>query len=187
MHALDSDPIFLAMDILQTVLIVIHALAASFVILFGPVNVLRPRKDARHRLLGRIYAAMMYFVCVSGMFIYTDGAFTIFHFLAIVNLASVTIGILAIRRRNVRLHRGMMIGSWLGTAIAGAFAVLIPGRRIPTLAVEDPALLWGIIAAIVLAATITAALVLRAPARAGRAPATAASPAAPAEGPVSAR
>lgn len=150
------------MDLVQTTIIVIHALAASLVILFGPVNVLRRRKDARHRLIGRIYAAMMYFVCVSGMFIYTDGGFTIFHALAILNFSCVTIGILAIRRRNLRLHRGMMIGSWLGTAIAGAFAVLIPGRRIPTLAVTDPVLLWSLVVAVLVAASLTVAVVLRA-------------------------
>lgn len=151
------------MDIAQTALIVIHAIAASFVILFGPVNILRRRKDAQHKLLGRIYAAMMSFVCISGMFIYTDGGFTIFHALAIVNFSCVTIGILAIRRRNVHLHRGMMIGSWLGTTIAGAFAVLIPGRRIPTLAVEDPTLLWSIVAAVIIGAAIVVTMILRMP------------------------
>ncbi|MFC4138674.1 MULTISPECIES: DUF2306 domain-containing protein [unclassified Microbacterium] len=158
------------MDI-QSILIAVHAIAASFVILIGPVQFLRRRKDARHRLLGRVFGIMMYFVCLSGMFIYTlDGGFTLFHFLAIFTFTTTTIGIIAIRRRNVRLHRGMMIGSWAGTVTAGAFAALIPGRRIPTLAVDDPALLWGIVAAVLVAATALILIALLAPRRAGTAP-----------------
>lgn len=153
------------MDVLQISLISIHAVAASFVILLGPVNFLRRRKDVRHRILGRTFALMMYFVCVSGMFIYTIGGFTLFHALAIFTFTTTTIGIIAIRRRNVQLHRGMMIGSWAGTVTAGAFAAFVPGRRIPTLAVEDPALLWAIVAGVVLGATLAVALVLRAPLR----------------------
>lgn len=158
------------MDI-QSILIAVHAIAASFVILIGPVQFLRRRKDARHRLLGRVFGIMMYFVCLSGMFIYTlDGGFTLFHFLAIFTFTTTTIGIVAIRRRNVRLHRGMMIGSWAGTVTAGAFAALIPGRRIPTLAVSDPGLLWGVVAAVLVAATALILIALLAPRRAGTLP-----------------
>lgn len=151
------------MDIMQTVLVTIHAIAASLVILLGPVNFLRRRKDIRHKIIGRTFGVMMYFVCISGMFIYTMGGFTIFHALAIFTFTTTTIGIIAIRRHNVRLHMRMMIGSWAGTVTAGAFAALIPGRRIPTLAIEDPALLWTIVAAVVAAATITVVLILRMP------------------------
>ncbi|MDR2996581.1 MAG: DUF2306 domain-containing protein [Microbacterium sp.] len=168
------------MDI-QSIIIAVHAIAASFVILIGPVQFLRRRKDARHRLLGRTFGIMMYFVCLSGMFIYSlDGGFTVFHFLAIFTFTTTTIGIIAIRRHNVRLHRGMMIGSWAGTVVAGAFAALIPGRRIPTLAVTDPALLWSIVAAVLVAATALILFALRAPRRTGAA--TKATPARAAEG-----
>ncbi|REJ05719.1 DUF2306 domain-containing protein [Microbacterium bovistercoris] len=156
------------MDI-QSIIIAVHAIAASFVILIGPVQFLRRRKDARHRLLGRVFGIMMYFVCLSGMFIYSlDGGFTLFHFLAIFTFTTTTIGIIAIRHRNVHLHRGMMIGSWAGTVTAGAFAALIPGRRIPTLAVNDPALLWTIVTAVLVAATALILIALLAPRRAGR-------------------
>jgi len=149
------------MEILQTALICVHAVAAGFVIVFGPVNFLRRRKDSRHKLLGRIFAVMMAFVCISGMFIYSIGGFTIFHALAILNFSCTAISILAIRKGNVPLHRGMMIGGWLGTIIAGAFAVLVPGRRIPTLAAHDPAMLWTIVTIVVAAAATVVILVLR--------------------------
>ncbi len=164
MRGLDSDSILLRMD-LQHILIPIHAVAASFVILIGPVNFLRRRKDAAHRLLGRTFAVMMYLVCVSGMFIYAEGTFTVFHALAIFTLITTTLGIRAILRGDVRAHRGNMIGSWAGTVAAGVFAATIPGRAIPSLAVGAPALFWTIVAAIVAATTLWVMAVLSPPAR----------------------
>lgn len=160
------------MDI-HSVVIAVHAIAASFVILIGPVQFLRRRKDARHRLLGRTFGIMMYFVCVSGMFIYSmSGGFTIFHFLAIWTFTTTTLGIIAIRRHRVRTHRALMIGSWAGTVTAGVCAALIPGRVIPTLAVTDPGLLWTIIAVVLVVATAAITAVLRFPrARRPRVPA----------------
>jgi len=149
----------------QHILIPIHAVAASFVILVGPVNFLRRRKDAAHRLLGRTFAVMMYFVCVSGLFIYADGAFTVFHALAIITLITTTLGIRAILRGNVRAHVANMIGSWTGTVVAGTFAATFPGRAIPSLAIGDPALFWTIVAAVVAATTLWVAAVLSPPAR----------------------
>lgn len=142
------------------ILIPIHAVAASFVILIGPVNFLRRRKDAAHRLLGRTFAVMMYFVCVSGLLVYEGGGFGIFHALAIFTLITTTLGIRAIIRGNVKAHRANMIGSWAGTVAAGTFAAVVPGRAIPTLAVGDPMLFWSIVAAIILATTLWVAAVL---------------------------
>ncbi|UWF77664.1 MULTISPECIES: DUF2306 domain-containing protein [Microbacterium] len=144
---------------LHTALIVVHAVAASFVILVGPVNILRRRKDAAHRLLGRTFALMLYLVCVSGMFIYSAG-FSVFHALAIFTFITTTLGILAIRRGNVIAHRANMIGSWAGTVTAGVFAATIPGRAIPALAVDEPALFWAIVASIIVAAMAWIAIVL---------------------------
>ncbi|GAA4283062.1 hypothetical protein GCM10022261_05930 [Brevibacterium daeguense] len=136
------------------IVIAVHALAGSLVILLAPVNLLRRPKDSAHRMIGRSWVLMMYLVCVSGMFIYSlSGGFTIFHALAIFTFGTTTLGVLAIRRRDVRSHIGNMVGSWLGAIGAGAFAFAAPGRTIPTLAIEDPALLWGLVSAVVLVAT----------------------------------
>lgn len=142
--------------------IAIHALAASGVVLLAPVQIIRRTKDRRHRWIGRSWVILMYLVCVSGMFIYTlSGSFTVFHALAIFTFATTTIGVIAIRRGNIRRHIGMMVGSWLGALTAGTFAAIIPSREIPQLAVADPALLWGAVAAIIIAATVWVFYVLR--------------------------
>ncbi len=142
------------MNAFTTVAVTVHAVAASLVILIAPINILRRRKDTAHRQLGRTWVICMYLVCVSGMFIYTiTGGFTVFHALAIFTFGTTTLGVINIRRGNVRGHIGNMVGSYIGALIAGAFAAFVPGRVLPMLAIDDPALLWTGAAAVVVAAT----------------------------------
>ena len=142
--------------------IAIHALAASGVVLLAPVQLIRRRKDRKHRWIGRSWVILMYLVCVSGMFIYTlSGSFTVFHALAIFTFGTTTIGVISIRQGKIRRHISMMVGSWLGALAAGTFAAIIPNREIPKLAVTDPNLLWAAVAVIVIAATIWVGYVLK--------------------------
>lgn len=162
------------MGTFTTAAIVLHATAASLVVLLGPVNIVRRRKDGARKALGRSWVVCMYLVCVSGMFIYTiSGGFTIFHALALFTFCTTTLGVVAIRRRWVATHVRMMVGSYIGALVAGAFAALVPSRVLPTLAVEDPILLWSCVAGVVVLATAWVAFVLlvlgraAAPSRAG--------------------
>ncbi|MCS4593124.1 DUF2306 domain-containing protein [Brevibacterium sediminis] len=142
--------------------IAIHAIAATGVVLLGPIQIIRRTKDRKHRFIGRSWVILMYFVCTSGMFIYSlTGSFTLFHALAIWIFISTTLSVIAIRRGNVRRHIGMMVGSYLGALIAGIFAAAVPGREIPQLAVSDPGLLWSLVAAVIVAVTAWAIFVLR--------------------------
>lgn len=142
--------------------IAIHALAASGVVLLAPVQLIRRTKDRKHRWIGRSWVILMYFVCISGMFIYTlSGSFTVFHALAIFTFATTTIGVISIRLGKIRRHVSMMVGSWLGALAAGTFAAIIPSRDIPQLAVAEPGLLWGAVALVVIVATLWVGYVLR--------------------------
>ncbi len=147
---------------MSAIIVAIHAIAASGVVLLGPVQILRRHKDRRHRIIGRSWVVLMYLVCVSGMFIYSlTGGLTIFHALAIFTFGTTTIGVIAIRRGNVRNHIGMMVGSWLGAVFAGGFAAFVPGRDIPMLAVNDPVTLWTIVVGVVAAVSGWVVWVLR--------------------------
>lgn len=125
-----------------TPLIAVHALCALTVLVLGPVQILRPRRDRAHRRLGRTWAVAMVLTCGSSFVIAPDG-FTWLHGLAIFTLVSLTLGVLAIRRGDVRMHRANMIGSYLGTAVAFAFAVLVPQRAIPQLLRSEPVVALG--------------------------------------------
>lgn len=147
---------------MTTMFIAIHALAASGVVLLAPVQLIRRTKDRKHRWIGRSWVILMYFVCISGMFIYTlSGSFTVFHALAIFTFATTTIGVISIRLGKIRRHVSMMVGSWLGALAAGTFAAIIPSRDIPQLAVAEPGLLWGAVALVVIVATLWVGYVLR--------------------------
>lgn len=143
------------------IIIATHAIAASIVLLVGPIQVIRRRKDLGHRILGRSWVVCIYLTCVTGMFIYTlTGGFTIFHALALFTLCTSTLGVIHIRHGRKRQYAISMIGTYLGACTAGAFAIFVPGRVIPTLAVHDPAVLWGVAAAIAVACTVWIVVVL---------------------------
>ena len=120
------------------VLLASHVVAALYVLAIGPLQILRRRRDRTHRTMGYLWVAAMYYVCFSSFWIVTEGHFTWLHGLSAFTILTVTLGLLSAIRRNIPAHRGNMIGSYLGIAIAFGFAVGIPGRSIPQLLASDP-------------------------------------------------
>lgn len=120
-----------------TPVITVHALAAAYVLLLGPLQILRRRRDLAHRLLGATWVAAILVVCVSSFWIAPDG-FTWLHGLSIWTLVCMVAAIAGIRTGNVEIHRGFMVGSYLGTLAAFAFAALVPVRLIPQLLRSEP-------------------------------------------------
>jgi len=120
-----------------TPLIAIHAIAASYVLLLGPVNLLRRRRDRAHRLIGFGWTVMMLITCLSSFGI-VRGGFSWLHALSLFTLYSVSAGVWAISRGNRFAHRFNMTGSYLGTATAFGFAILMPDRLLPQLALNNP-------------------------------------------------
>lgn len=157
-------------------IVAIHAVAATGAIVLGPLNLLRRRRDHAHRIIGRTWAAATVITCLSSFGIHPDG-FSWLHGLAVFTLVSVTIGVVAIRRRNVVAHRANMTGSYVGTLIAFGFAVFLPDRLVARMAADDPMSLLGIVALVLAGCAAVAALALRssrptAPRRTADAPAT---------------
>ncbi|WP_427006603.1 DUF2306 domain-containing protein [Pseudarthrobacter sp. H2] len=118
-------------------LLVSHVVAALFVLALAPLQVLRRRRDRIHRTMGLLWVAAMYYVCVSSFWIVSEGHFTWLHGLSAFTLLTVTLGLVAAIRADIRSHRGNMIGSYIGIAVAFAFAAGMPGRAIPRLLAED--------------------------------------------------
>ncbi len=138
-------------------LLLIHLSFATFALLLGPVVLLRRRRDRRHRLLGRCWAATMLVTCVSSFGLRQGPGFSWLHGLSLFTLLTVTLGVLAARRRATAVHRRHMIGSYLGLVTAFGFAALVPGRTIPTMAADQPAtLLAGAAAVALVVATLAA-------------------------------
>jgi uncharacterized membrane protein len=119
------------------VLLASHVIAALFVLAIGPVQILRRRRDRIHRTMGHLWVAAMYYVCFSSFWIVSDGHFSWLHGLSAFTIVTVTLGLISAVRRNIAAHRGNMIGSYIGIAVAFGFAVSVPGRAIPRLLAED--------------------------------------------------
>jgi len=140
-------------------LIASHAIAAGYVLVLGPANIFRRKRDRAHKIVGYTWVGAMYYLCTTSFWIQGDGGFSWLHGLSVFTLLTVTLGLVSAIRRRIDAHRGNMVGAYLGTLIAFAFASLVPGRRIPLLLSEDPAAL-AFAAALILASS--AALVLTA-------------------------
>lgn len=128
--------------------ILVHAGAAFLVLLIGPINIFRPRRDAVHRTLGRTWVALMYITCGSSFFFGLEDGFTLLHGLSVFTIITVSLGVLGIVRGNRRAHAGNMIGSYIGTVVAFGFAALLPNRLIWTTAVTNPIALFLFAAAL---------------------------------------
>ncbi len=140
-----------------TILISLHAIAASYSLIFGAVNLLRrPKGGSIHRIVGRIWAVSMYVVVFTSFGIRTiDGGFNWLHALSVLTFCTLTAGLWAIWRRNVKAHRSFMTGSYFG--LVGAFlgVLAVPSRRIPQLAIHELPLLGVLILVLLGTAALT--------------------------------
>lgn len=124
-----------------TPLLISHVAAASLGIVLGAVQLWRrPRGGAAHRLIGRVWVALMMWAAISSFWIreLNDGAFSWLHVLSVVTVAGAVNGVIQVRRGRLMSHRIAMISTWVGSVIAFVFAVAVPARHIPTYAVTNP-------------------------------------------------
>ena len=140
-----------------TVLISIHALAAGYALIFGAVNLLATKKGGEiHRRLGRIWAVAMYLVVLTSFGIRTlDGGFNWLHGLSALTFCTLTAGLWAARKGNIRAHRSFMTGSYLGLVGAFVGVIAVPERRIPQMALHDLPLFTILVLALVGTAALT--------------------------------
>jgi uncharacterized membrane protein len=96
--------------------------------------VLWGRKGGRmHRLLGRIWAALMMVTALSTFWLQSlSGGFSFIHLFALLTLVSIPLAVWNARRGNIRAHRNAMRGVYAGLLSAGLLA-LVPGRTLGTL------------------------------------------------------
>lgn len=135
-----------------TPLIAAHVIAALYVLVLGPLNIFRRRRDRTHRVIGYTWVGAMYFVCFSSFWIISDGSFSWLHGLSAFTIITVTLGLVSAIRRNIVAHRANMIGSYIGIAVAFFFAATAPGRAIPQLMADDPATVVVVVVLVLLTA-----------------------------------
>jgi uncharacterized membrane protein len=117
-----------------TLIISLHAVIATATIALGTFNAVRMvRGDAVHKAVGRIWASMMLFVSVTGLFIIqTHEPIDIF----LGGLAIWTI--YHAKRGNIDAHKAYMLGSYFGLLGAFVGVIVVPSRRVPSWFLAHP-------------------------------------------------
>lgn len=110
-----------------TPIILAHLAGAVTALVLGAAQLASPKGTPSHRARGYAWVTLMLGVSLSSFWIMEirEGAgWSLIHLLSVWTLISLGVALWAIRRGNVRLHRGFMVGTFLGLIGAGlgAFA-----------------------------------------------------------------
>ena len=109
--------------------IYLHIAAALTATVLAVVILASRKGTPRHKMLGRIAAALMALVAVHSFVIreLNDGEMSGIHILSGFTLVALVHAVVQIRRGNVRSHKRAMIGVFSGFIAAGILT-LLPGR-----------------------------------------------------------
>ncbi len=109
----------------------LHLATALLAVGLGGANLALAKGNFRHRVFGWTWLGAMLCVTLSSFWIreIADGSLSWIHGLSAWTLFAMAMAIVSIRKGWVRSHAGWMIGTMIGVAVAGGFA-LAPGRFI---------------------------------------------------------
>lgn len=147
-----------------------HLTFALTSLLLGAVMLLRRKGDVRHKIIGRLWVALMAATALTSFFIHSMpmiGPFGPIHILSVIVLSGLVSAVRAVRRGDVAVHRKIMVRLYVvGLIIPGLFT-LVPGRDLGEIVfgpldARAQTILWLVIG---LAASIVAVLYLRSAAK----------------------
>lgn len=114
----------------QPLSVQLHVMSVTVAFLSGLVIFLLPKGTGLHRLVGWSFVFAMIGAAATSVMMMSDlgTGINFLHVFTVVTVVSLTLGLYAIRRGDVRNHAGNMVGLFIGgLLIAGAFSFL-PGR-----------------------------------------------------------
>lgn len=98
--------------------------------LLGFVNFVMPKGTALHKAIGITWVITMLITAFTSFLIQSEDAYSWIHALSIVTIINVTLGFIAIRKGNKKMHIGCIVGAYFGSVVAGLFAAYLPGRLV---------------------------------------------------------
>ncbi|HEX8124763.1 MAG TPA: DUF2306 domain-containing protein [Allosphingosinicella sp.] len=111
----------------------IHLFTVIPAVPLGAFLLWRPKGDALHKGLGRVWGALMMVTALSSFWLQSlSGGLSFIHLFSILTLVSVPLAAWHARRGNIRAHRNAIRGIYAGLLSAGLLAML-PGRLLGTL------------------------------------------------------
>ena len=115
----------------QTHPIPLHAIMAMIAIILGGIQLSMKKGGAIHKLLGRIWVALMLIVAITSFFIHEIrlwGAYSPIHLLSLWTIFILGVGIYYARVGNIKRHKQVMITLYFFALILTGFFTLMPGR-----------------------------------------------------------
>ncbi|MBJ7551677.1 DUF2306 domain-containing protein [Marinomonas ostreistagni] len=116
----------------------LHLITVVPAFFIGAVLLVNRKGTLNHKLLGKMYMVLMLLTAFITLFMSAEvgptllGHFGFIHLFSVLVLCAVPAAYLAAKNKNMKLHRGYMIGVYVGgILIAGAFA-FSPGRLLHT-------------------------------------------------------
>lgn len=120
----------------MSIAVAVHITTAILSVILGTVVLLIDKGTLHHRLLGGIWAVTMLVTALSsfGTRTLNHGHFSWVHGLSLITVASITRGVWAIWRGDVRGHTRAMRASFVGLVLAGIGALATPHRLLNLIA-----------------------------------------------------
>lgn len=112
------------------VAVAVHLLSVLPAIPLGLYILLTRKGGGRHRLLGRIWMALMASTALSALFIrqLNEGSFSWIHLFVPLTFVAAWAAIAAARAGDIRRHRNRLIGMFLGAMVVPGVFAFSPGR-----------------------------------------------------------
>jgi len=115
-------------------LILTHVVAATGALLLGGVMLMLKKGTATHRMIGRIWVALMFLAALASFGIQTKGHYSWIHLLSAWIIFLLCMSMYSIvKQHNVGRHRRLMVGAYIGLVTAGVFSFR-PNRLLGELA-----------------------------------------------------
>lgn len=108
-----------------------HVLTVVPAAFLGAHILLNRKGTPRHKLLGRLWVALMVMTAISTFFIHTIrtwGDFSPIHILSIVVISSCGLAVRHARRGNIRAHKSALISAYVGGIFGAGLFTFWPGR-----------------------------------------------------------
>lgn len=113
--------------------IMIHLTASIPAMALGAIILWRAKGTKLHKAAGKTWSGLILIACLSSIGIRDEqGNFTYIHLLTLWTGFCLLVALRAIMRKNIRLHRGFMVGTFIGLMVAGILATVTPGRFLYT-------------------------------------------------------
>jgi len=118
-----------------------HLVTVIPAIALGAYVILSRKGNARHRLLGKIWLALMFATAISTLFIrnFNDGQFSWIHLFTLLTFIAVPKAIMTARRGQIEAHKKHLRNFFIGALLIAGLTAFAPGRTMWQWAFATPA------------------------------------------------